>query len=122
MTLVPNGEGGQPLVKRTISVASAVYRLWVTTRIRDAMRWQEGWAHPGQQGFRPKHGTLNGYWEMALRVEDALLSYTELAWILLVYAKCFDRPSVCEPVLQVLRETSTEESRKDHQEEPPPGR
>ena len=55
------------------------------------MRWPEGWAHPGQHGFRPKHGTVDVYWEMALRVEDALLSGTELAGILLDYAKCFDR-------------------------------
>ena len=91
VTLVPKGEGGQPLAMRPISVASAVYRLWAVTRLRDAMRWQEGWAHPGQHGFRPKHGTLDVYWEMALRVEDALLSGTELAGILLDYAKCFDR-------------------------------
>ena len=91
VTLVPKGEGGHPLAMRPISVASAVYRLWAATRLRDAMRWQEGWAHPGQHGFRPKHGTLDVYWEMALRVEDALLSGTELAGILLDYAKCFDR-------------------------------
>ena len=91
VTLVPKGEGGQPLAMRPISVASAVYRLWAATRLRDAMRWQEGWAHAGQHGFRPKHGTMDVYWAIALRVEDALLSGAELAGILLDYAKCFDR-------------------------------
>jgi hypothetical protein len=91
VTLVPKGEGGQPLSMRPISVASAVYRLWAATRLRDAMRWQEGWAHPGQHGFRSLHGTVDVYWEMALRVEDALLSGTELSGVLLDYAKCFDR-------------------------------
>ena len=91
VTLVPKGEGGDPLAMRPISVASAVYRLWAATRLRDAMRWQEGWAHRGQHGFRTQHGTIDVYWEITLKIKAALLSNTELSGILLDYAKCFAR-------------------------------
>ena len=91
MTLVPNGEGWDTVAMRPISVASAVYRLWDDTRLRDAMRWQEGWDHSGQHGFRYKHVTLHVYWAMALQVEDSMFSGTDLAGVLLDYAKCFDR-------------------------------
>ena len=76
---------------RPISVASAVYRLWAATRLRDAIRWQEGWIHEGQHGFRPNHGSIDVYWALALRVEAALLSGEAMAGLLLDYSKCLDR-------------------------------
>ena len=74
ISLIPKGERGEPLAMRPISVASAVYRLWAATRLQDAVRWQEGWIHEGQHSFRPKHGAIDVYWALALRVEEALLS------------------------------------------------
>ena len=91
ITLIPKGEGGDPLAMRPISVASAVYRLWAATRLRDAIKWQEGWVHPGQHGFRPNHGTMDVYWELAVRVEEALVLGQPLTGLMLDYAKCFDR-------------------------------
>jgi hypothetical protein len=91
ISLIPKGEGGEPLAMRPISVASAVYRLWAATRLRDAITWQEGWIHRGQHGFRHDHGTIDVYWALALRVEDALLSGTPLSGLMLDYSKCFDR-------------------------------
>ena len=76
---------------RPISVASAVYRLLAATRLRDAITWQKGWIHRGQHGFRPDDGTIDVYWALALRVEDALLSGTPLSGLMLDYSKCFDR-------------------------------
>ena len=70
---------------RPITVASAVYRLWAATRLRDAINWQEGWIHEGQHGFRPKHGAINVYWSLALRVEEALLAESPLSGFLLDY-------------------------------------
>jgi len=67
VSLIPKGEGGEPLAMRPISVTSAVYRLWAATRLRDAVMWQESWAQTGQHGFRMGRG------------------------ILLDYSKCFDR-------------------------------
>jgi hypothetical protein len=74
ISLIPKSEGGDPFAMRPISVASAVDRLWAATRLRDAIKWQEGWVHPSQHGFRPGHGTIDAYWELAARVEAALLS------------------------------------------------
>ena len=92
ITLIPKGDGGgDPLAMRPISVTSAVYRLWAATRLRTVLEWQERWIHPSQHGFRPNHGTIDVYWELAARVEDALLSGDRLYGILLDYAKCFDR-------------------------------
>ena len=91
VSLIPKGEGGEPLNMRPITVASAVYRLWAATRLRDAVQWQEGWAHPSQQGFRPHRGTLDVYWALALRVEETLQAGTPLTGIMLDYSKCFDR-------------------------------
>ena len=77
----------QPLDMRPISVASAVYRLWAATRLRDVIKWQEGWIHGGQHSFRPQLGA----WVLALRVEEALVAGTPLSGLLLDYSKCFDR-------------------------------
>ena len=33
ISLIPKGEGGEPLAMRPISVTSAVYRLWAATRL-----------------------------------------------------------------------------------------
>jgi hypothetical protein len=91
VSLIPKGDGNEPLQLRPITVTSAIYRLWASARLRDAMAWQEGWIHPGQHGFRPVHGTLDVYWAAALRVEEALLTGRPLVGLLLDYAKCFDR-------------------------------
>jgi len=91
VSLIQKGEGAEPLKQRPISVASAVYRLWAAVRLRDAMKWQEGWIHQGQHGFRAKHSTLDVFWEMGLRVEQAMLNDEDFSGLVLDYAKCFDK-------------------------------
>ncbi len=71
ITLVPKGLGGEPEQMRPISVMSAVYRLWATTRLQVVMRWQERWAAAGQRGFRTAMGADDVFWELGLRFEHA---------------------------------------------------
>eukprot|EP00660_Eupelagonema_oceanica_P019121 gene19121-biopygen9988 len=73
ITLIPKGEGAEPLKMRPISVMSAVYRLWASARLRTMIEWQERWAAKGQRGYRPGQGTEDLYWDLALRLEEALL-------------------------------------------------
>eukprot|EP00660_Eupelagonema_oceanica_P019619 gene19618-biopygen24621 len=91
ITLIPKGRGGEPTQMRPISVMSAVYRLWAAARLRDVIQWQERWVAPGQRGFRSGMGAEDVFWELALRVEVALLEGTDLYGVTYDYVKCFDR-------------------------------
>ena len=76
---------------RPISVMSPVYRLWAATRLKEVLTWQESWAAPGQHGARPGHGTEDVFWELALKIENSVLSGTPLYGFSLDYCKCFDK-------------------------------
>eukprot|EP00973_Karenia_brevis_P037452 5165337-Karenia_brevis.AAC.1 len=78
VTLITKGNGAKPEDLRPISVMSTVYRLWAARRLWDLKVWQEGWAAPGQHGFRPGHGADQVYWSMALKIEESLLTGTPL--------------------------------------------
>ena len=41
VSLIPKGEGANPIDMRPISVMSAVYRLWACARLVDVKLWQE---------------------------------------------------------------------------------
>ena len=73
VSLIPKGQGCQPLDLRPISVMSVIYRLWAVRRLSDLLAWQEGWASKVQHGFRPGHCPADVFWVLALRVERALL-------------------------------------------------
>ena len=91
VSLIPKGQGGQPLKMRPITVTSAVYRLWAATRLRDVMAWQEDWINKCQYGFRPGFGTLDAYWEWAAALEVSLLGGEPLSGVSFDFVKCFDR-------------------------------
>ncbi|KAJ9434934.1 Retrovirus-related Pol polyprotein from type-1 retrotransposable element R2, partial [Diplonema papillatum] len=91
VTLIPKDETLDPLALRPITVTSAVYRLWASTRLRDVVQWQEGWIADSQHGFRPKHGTVDVVFEIASQIEEALLTGKELYGVALDFAKCFDK-------------------------------
>ncbi|KAJ9454416.1 hypothetical protein DIPPA_21518 [Diplonema papillatum] len=73
VTLIPKDETLDPLALRPITVTSAIYRLWASTRLRDVVQWQEKWIADSQHGFRPKHGTVDVVFEIASQIEEALL-------------------------------------------------
>eukprot|EP00660_Eupelagonema_oceanica_P019407 gene19407-biopygen14683 len=91
ITLIPKGEGAEPLQMRPISVMSAVCRLWASTRLKTMIEWQERWATKGQRGYRPGQGTEDLYWELALKLEEALLKGDPFGGASLDSEKAFDR-------------------------------
>jgi hypothetical protein len=91
VTLIPKGEGAQPLQQRPITVASVIYRLWAATRLRSLMQWQELWISQSQHGCRKGHDAFGCFFDTALAVEAALLSGEGLVGVYFDYAKCFDR-------------------------------
>jgi endonuclease/exonuclease/phosphatase family metal-dependent hydrolase len=90
VSLIPKGEGCQPLDQRPISVMSAVYRLWGAARVPAMSAWQETWIAAGQHAYRPGHGTEDVYWTLGLMVEEAILTDTPLHGAFMDFAKCFD--------------------------------
>eukprot|EP00660_Eupelagonema_oceanica_P019763 gene19763-biopygen20777 len=102
VSLIPKGEGGAPLQMRPISVLSAVYRLWAATRLRDMRRWQERWAAKGQRGYRPGQGVEDVYWEIALRMEEAVLKGLPFGGLPYDSEKAFDR--IPQQIMMTLME------------------
>ena len=72
------------------ALPASVYRLWAATRLRSIIQWQERWAAPGQRGYRPGQSVEDVYWELSLRVENALLRGEPLYGFSADWAKCFD--------------------------------
>ena len=90
VTLIPKGEGAEPLSQRPLSVMPVLYRVWASARTRESIEWQERWVRSGQHGCRAKHGTTNALLEISLRLEEAMLSEEPLYGAALDFAKCFD--------------------------------
>ena len=63
----------RPLDLRPISVMSVLYRVWSAARVRQILDWQEGWVSRHLKGFRLRLGCLDAFWDVALKVEAALL-------------------------------------------------
>eukprot|EP00660_Eupelagonema_oceanica_P019190 gene19190-biopygen18435 len=55
------------------------------------IEWQERWAAKGQRGYRPGQGTEDLYWELALKLEEALLKGDPFGGASLDSEKAFDR-------------------------------
>lgn len=93
VTMLPKGEGRQPLKQRPITVTSTIYRLWASVRLNDVIVWQEKWIKSNQNGFRPRKSTSHVTLRIALEIEESLLgdSSKPLRGIALDYMKCFDR-------------------------------
>eukprot|EP00660_Eupelagonema_oceanica_P012801 gene12800-biopygen36952 len=70
---------------------SPIYRLWGAARLQDMLPWQERWIARGQRGFRPGMATDVVHYELALRVEEALLHGEPFGGTTYDAVKCFDR-------------------------------
>eukprot|EP00660_Eupelagonema_oceanica_P019356 gene19356-biopygen31077 len=103
ITLIPKGEGAEPLRMRPISVMSSVYRLWAGVRLRGMIAWQEKWAAKGQRGYRPGQGVEDVYWEIALRMEEAVLKGLPFGGLPYDSEKAFDR--IPQQILMTLMES-----------------
>eukprot|EP00973_Karenia_brevis_P006334 862250-Karenia_brevis.AAC.1 len=70
---------------------SPIYRIWAAARLQEVLLWQERWIAQDQHGARPKHGTDDIYWALALKIENSTLHGHPLYGFSLDYAKCFDK-------------------------------
>eukprot|EP00973_Karenia_brevis_P013783 1871111-Karenia_brevis.AAC.1 len=59
--------------------------------MRHIRSWQEKWIQPCQHGARQRHSTEDVYWQLALKIERAMLEDLPLYGFTLDYAKCFDQ-------------------------------
>lgn len=85
--LIPKDtEKAGPLELRPLSIMSLLYRLWGHIRTQNLLVWQEQWLHNNARGFRKNSGTEDLFWQLAVRVEKAIISHEELY---MVFASTF---------------------------------
>ena len=100
LCLIPKPDSdGSPSSLRPLSILSTVYRLWASCRLEELLTWQETWVHRSQSGFRPLKECLDAWYPLALQVEHSLLSGTDLAGVMLDFAKAFDLVPLHEIIL-----------------------
>eukprot|EP00660_Eupelagonema_oceanica_P000665 gene665-biopygen12615 len=66
------------------------------------IEWQEKWAAKGQRGYRPGQGVEDVYWEIALRMEEAVLKGLPFGGLPYDSEKAFDR--VPQQIVMTLME------------------
>ena len=103
VTLIPKGEGAEPLEQRPLSVMPVAYRVWAAARVTESMTWQELWIRQGQHGCRPHHGTSDALYRIGLETELAYLNGEKLEGAALDFSKAFDNIPVAI-TLRVLKE------------------
>ena len=94
ITLIPKGEGGDPLSLRPITVTSVIYRIWAAAKMRQSIEWQESWIRKGQHGARAKHSTVNDLLQLSLVFEEAILDGKPMNGVAIDLAKAFDNVPV----------------------------
>ena len=90
ISLIPKGEGGNPLDLRPITVTPIVYRLWAAIRTKQCMGWQDLWIHRGQHGARARHSTGDALIRISLEFEEAILNGDNMKGIAVDLSKAFD--------------------------------
>jgi hypothetical protein len=89
--LIPKTAGDtSPLGQRPLGIMSVLYRLFCAYRLQDVIAWQEHFLHESQHGFRTGHFTDDVFYDISLRIEDALCNGTALIGIHYDYKKAFD--------------------------------
>ncbi|CAE8597871.1 unnamed protein product [Polarella glacialis] len=104
--MLAKGDGNtDPLKQRPITVYATLYRLWASTRLRQALDWQEKWIKNSCRGFRKATRALDEAYKLSAAIEAALLSGDDaaLAGLSLDLTKAFDSLDR-QQVYQVLLE------------------
>ena len=91
VSLIDKGEGASPTKLRPIGVMSAIYRAWASVRVRDLALWQRSWIDDSLHVYRAGHAPEDVWWQMALHIEQSLLTGDDLTGFVLDWSKCFDR-------------------------------
>ena len=94
ISLIPKGEGGDPLDLRPITVTPLVYRIWAAARTKQSMHWQESWIHSGQHGARIKHSTSDALIKISLALEESIILGTNIQGLAVDLSKAFDNVPV----------------------------
>ena len=106
MPLLPKGKGYAPLDMRPITVTSACYSLWASTRFRHSREWQREVLPADSYGGRESRTASEMYFECSLAIERAhhLGPDEQLLLLFLDRVKCFDRllPELVCSLLQAL--------------------
>ena len=79
-----------PLGQRPLGVMSVMYRLYCAFRLQDVIKWQEAVLHEAQYGFRPGHACDDVYYDIALSIEEALITGNALVGVHVDFKKAFD--------------------------------
>ena len=90
ITLLPKGEGPDPIKQRPITVFPFIYRAYASLRYEDTQAWQDSWATPEVYGAVPNRVVADASWMLALDVEKAVLKSEDLYVALLDNSKYFD--------------------------------
>lgn len=102
ISLIPKGEGGEPLDLRPITVTTVFYRLWAAARVKHCIPWQSSWIRPGQHGSRSEHSTMDALAQVSLAFEEAELHGAQVRGVAIDLAKAFDNIPI-EVAFQVLQ-------------------
>lgn len=88
--LKPESSPEDPLSYRVLSVMSAAYRLWASTRMRDMQPWIQEWMLPEMHSGGPGRGAEDGWYERALQAELAAAPGIPLTGGSTDMIKCYD--------------------------------
>eukprot|EP00435_Cladocopium_sp_Y103_P072340 s129_g40.t1 len=90
-SLIPKDPGDlSPLGQRPLGVMSVLYRVFGAYRLQDVILWQEAVLHDSQFGFRPGHSCDDVSYDIALAIEESLLSGDPLIGVHFDFKKAFD--------------------------------
>ena len=90
-SLIPKIIGDMsPANQRPLGIMSVIYRVYCGYRLVDVLQWQDSVIHAAQAGFRPGRGSDDVYYDIALSIEEALLSGHSLIGVHFDYKKAFD--------------------------------
>ena len=90
VTLIPKGEGCEPLNQRPLPILPIIYRVWAAARCSQCNVWQEDWITDGQHGARVKHGTTDALLPITAEMELAMLNGNRVYGAALDLSKAFD--------------------------------
>lgn len=89
-SLIPKEPGDlAPLGQRPLGVMSFLYCVYCAYRLMDVIQWQEKVLHHSQHGFRQGHSCDDVFYDIALSMEEALLSGNSLTGVHFDYKKAF---------------------------------
>ena len=79
-----------PLGQRPLGIMSVVYRIYCAYRLLDVIQWQDAILHDSQFSFRPGRSCDDVFYDIALAIEESMLSGDPLVGVHFDDKKAFD--------------------------------